>query len=118
MSSQILEEREAYQQVLESTKKSGMDVTEWLVWFLDCLGRAIGKANKLTADVLAKEAFWRHLKEKSIEVSEWQKRMMNRLLNDFQGKLTTGKWAKLTRISHDTALRDIQDLIGKGILKE
>src|SRR5271154_6984932 len=92
MSSQIREERKAYYQILESTQKSGMDVTEWLVWFLDCLTRAIDKANELTSDVLAKEAFWRGLKQKSMEVSERQKNIINRLLGGFEGKLTTEKW--------------------------
>jgi Fic family protein len=95
-----------------------MDVTEWMVWFLDCLGRAIAKANKLTAGVLAKGAFWRHIKQESIEVSERQEKIINLLLNGFAGKLTTEKWGKLAKTSHDTALRDIQDLITKGILKQ
>jgi Fic family protein len=118
MSSQIREERKGYYQILESTQKGGMDVTEWLVWFLDCLGRAIGKANNLTAGVLAKETFWRHLKQRSTEVSERQRKIINQLLDGFEGKLTTEKWGKIAKISHDTALRDIQDLIGKGILKQ
>jgi Fic family protein len=118
MSSQIREERKSYYQILESTQRGGMDVTEWLVWFLDCLGRAIAKANKLTAHVLAKGAFWRHIKQESIEVSERQKKLINLLLNSFKGKLTTEKWATLAKTSHDTALRDIQDLIAKGILKQ
>jgi Fic family protein len=118
MSSQIREERKAYYQILESTQKGGMDVTEWLEWFLDCLGRAIEKANELTAGVLAKEAFWRHLRQKSIEISERQRKIINQLLDGFEGKLTTEKWGKLAKISHDTALRDIQDLITKGILKQ
>jgi Fic family protein len=118
MSSQIREERKSYYEILESTQKGGMDVTEWLVWFLDCLGRAIAKANELTAGVLAKDAFWRHLKQESIETSARQKKVINLLLDGFEGKLTTEKWAKLAKTSHDTALRDIQDLIGKGILKQ
>jgi Fic family protein len=118
MSSQIREERKAYYEILESTQKNGMDVTAWLLWFLDCLGRTIRKANELTAGVLAKEAFWRELKEKSVEVSERQKKIINQLLDGFEGKLTTEKWAKLAKVSHDTALRDIQDLINKGILKQ
>src|SRR6266403_488030 len=118
MSSQIRDEHKSYYQILESVQKGGMDVTEWLVWFLDCLGRAIGKANELTAGVLSKEAFWRHLRQKSIDVSERQKKIINQLLDGFEGKLTTEKWGKLGKISHDTALRDIQDLIAKGILKQ
>jgi len=115
MSSQIREERKSYYEILESTQKGGLDVTEWLVWFLDCLGRAIAKAKNLSADVLAKDAFWRHLKGESIEVSERQRKIINLLLHGFGGKLTTEKWGKLAKTSHDTALRDIQDLIEKGI---
>jgi len=117
MSSQIREERKHYYQALESTQRDGMAVTDWLVWFLNCLARAIDKANVLTASVLAKEAFWRALRQKSIDVSDRQKTILNRLLDGFEGKLTTEKWAKLEKVSHDTALRDIQDLIKKGILK-
>ena len=118
MSSQILEERKGYYQILESTQKGAMDVTEWLVWFLDCLGRAISKTNKLTVGDLAKDAFWRRLKGESIELGERQKKIINLLLDGFEGKLTTEKWAKLSKISHDTALRGIQDLISKRILKQ
>ena len=118
MSSQIREERKDYYAILESTQKGGMDVTEWLVWFLDCLACAIDKANEVTAGVLAKEVLWRHLKQKSIEVSERQRKIINRLLDGFEGKLTTEKWRKLTKVSHDTALRDIQDLIKKGVLRQ
>jgi Fic family protein len=118
MSSQIREERKSYYQILESTQGGGMDVTEWLVWFLDCLGRAIAKANKLTAAVLAKAAFWRHIRQESIEVSDRQEKIISLMLDGFEGKLTTEKWGKLAKISHDTALRDIQDLIAKGILKQ
>jgi Fic family protein len=118
MSSQIREGRKAYYRILESTQSGGMDVTEWLVWFLDCLRRAIAKANDVTAAVLAKAAFWRHVKQESIEVSDRQEKIINLLLDGFEGKLTTEKWGKLAKISHDTALRDIQDLIAKGIFKQ
>lgn len=116
MSSEIREERKGYYQILESTQRGGMDVTEWLVWFLDCLRRAIVKANDVTAGVLAKAAFWRHVRQESIEVSDRQEKIINLLIDGFEGKLTTEKWSKLAKISHDTALRDIQDLIAKGIL--
>jgi Fic family protein len=118
MSSQIREERRSYYQILENTQKGGMDVTEWLNWFLGCLNRTIEKANMPTGGVLEKEAFWRRVKQESIVVSDRQKKIVNLLLDGFEGKLTTEKWAKLTKSSHDTALRDIQDLIGKGILKQ
>jgi Fic family protein len=118
MSSQIREERKGYYQILESTQRGGMDVTEWMVWFLDCLERAVAKANKLTDGVLAKGAFWRRIKQESIEVSQRQEKIINLLLGGFEGKLTTEKWGKLVQTSHDTALRDIQDLITKGVLKQ
>ncbi len=118
MSSQILDERKGYYEILESTQRDGLDVTGWLVWFLDCLGRAVAKAKNLTVGVLAKDAFWRHLKEESIEVSERQRDIINMLLDGFEGKLTTEKWSKLAKTSHDTALRDIQELIEKRILKQ
>jgi Fic family protein len=118
MSSQIREQRRSYYQILENTQKGGMDVTDWLTWFLDCLGHAIEKANMLTGSVLEKDAFWQRLKQESIVVSDRQKKVINLLLDGFEGKLTTEKWAKLTKSSHDTALRDIQDLIAKGILKQ
>jgi len=118
MSSQIREERKGYYDILELTQRSGMNVTEWLVWFLDCLARAIDRATELTVNVLTKEAFWRHLKQRSVDISERQRKMLNRLLEGLEGKLTTEKWAKLAKTSHDTALRDIQDLIRKGILKQ
>jgi Fic family protein len=118
MSSQIREERRSYYQILENTQKGGMDVTDWLNWFLGCLIRAIEKASTLTGSVLEKEAFWRRVKQESVVVSDRQKKIVNLFLDGFEGKLTTEKWAKLTKSSHDTALRDIQDLIGKGILKQ
>jgi Fic family protein len=118
MSSQIREERRSYYEILENTQKGGMDVTDWLTWFLACLGRAIEKANTLTGSVLEKEAFWRRLKQAPIVVSDRQEKIVNLLLDGFEGKLTTEKWAKLTKSSHDTALRDIQDLIDKRILKQ
>ena len=118
MSSQIREERRSYYQILENTQKGGMDVTDWLNWFLGCLIRTIEKTSTLTGSVLEKEAFWRRVKQESVVVSDRQKKIVNLFLDGFEGKLTTEKWAKLTKSSHDTALRDIQDLIGKGILKQ
>jgi Fic family protein len=85
MSSQIREERRSYYEILESTQKSGMDVTDWLIWFLGCLGHTIEKANALTGSVLEKGAFWLRLKEKSISVSDRQKRVIDMLLDAFEG---------------------------------
>ncbi|HKM67067.1 MAG TPA: Fic family protein [Candidatus Acidoferrum sp.] len=118
MSSEIREQRKKYYAMLESAQKGGLDVTEWLAWFLNCLHRAMEKANALSKAVLEKDTFWRHLKEKSIEVTPRQQELINRLLGGFTGKLTTEKWAKIMKISHDSALRDIHGLIEKGILKQ
>ncbi len=81
-----------------------------------CLRRAIEKANELTKAVLEQDAFWRSLTEGSIEVTERQQELINRLLDGFEGKFTTRKWAKIKKISQDSALRDSQSLIEKGIL--
>ena len=114
MSAQIRQERNAYYEILEKTQKGGMDITPWLTWFLGCLGRAIGGAETLLASVLAKARFWESLGD--APVNERQRLVLNRLLDGFEGKFTTSKWAKLTKSSPDTALRDIVDLVERGIL--
>jgi Fic family protein len=91
-----------------------MDVTPWLTWFLECLGRAINGAETLLASVLAKARFWDSVSE--TPVNERQRLVLNRLLDGFEGKLTSSKWAKLTKQSQDTAYRDIMDLVRRGIL--
>jgi len=114
MSAQIRQERGAYYDMLEKTQKDGMDITPWLTWFLGCLGRAIDGAETLLTSVLAKARFWESLGE--APMNERQRLVLNRLLDGFEGKLTTSKWAKLTKASPDTALRDIMDLVERGIL--
>lgn len=114
MSAQIRQERNTYYDMLEETQKDGMDITPWLTWFLDCLGRAIDGAETLLTSVLAKARFWEGLS--TAPVNERQRLVLNRLLDGFEGKLTTSKWAKLTKSSPDTALRDIMDLVERGIL--
>ncbi len=114
MSAQIRQERNAYYEILEKTQKGGIDITPWLTWFLGCLGRAIGGAETLLASVLAKARFWESLGDAPL--NERQRLVLNRLLDGFEGKLTTSKWAKLTKSSPDTALRDIMDLVERGIL--
>ncbi|HXI87220.1 MAG TPA: Fic family protein, partial [Parvularculaceae bacterium] len=105
MSSQIRAERNAYYEILERSQKRDLDITEWLAWFLDCLGRAIDGAEEILAGVLKKKRFWdRH---KTANLNERQRDMLNRLLNGFEGKLTSSKWAKIEKCSPDTALRDI-----------
>ena len=114
MSAQIQQERKSYYEILEATQKGDLDVTRWLEWFLVCLGRAFERAETILAAVLNKARFWDRFA--ATELNERQRSMINRLLNGFEGKLTSSKWAKLEKCSQDTALRDIEDLIGKGAL--
>ena len=114
MSAQIRQEREAYYDILERTQQDAMDVTPWMEWFLGCLGRAIDGAQTRLGAVLSKARVWESLA--GIPLNERQRFMINRLLDGFAGKLTTVKWAKLTKSSHDTALRDIQHLLDGGVL--
>jgi Fic family protein len=114
MSAQIRQERKEYYEILEATQKGDLDITRWLEWFLECLGRAFDRAETILATVLKKARFWEHFAE--MEFSERQREIVNRLLNGLEGKLTTSKWAKLAKCSQDTALRDIEDLIEKKVL--
>ena len=114
MSAQIRAERKAYYDMLEQAQKGGMDVTSWLVWFLGCLGRAIDGADGMLNAVLQKAQFWNRLRDTAINAR--QRLVLNRMLNGFEGKLTSSKYAKLAKISQDTASRDIADLIQKGAL--
>lgn len=114
MSAQIQQERSGYYAILEATQKRSLDITTWLDWFLGCLGRAIEGAAALSSGVLQKAQFWeRHA---DVRFNERQRAMLNRLLDGFEGKLTSSKWAKITECSPDTALRDIEALIKQGIL--
>jgi Fic family protein len=114
MSAQIQQERKAYYEILEATQKGDLDITSWLEWFLACLDRAFDHAETTLAAVLNKARFWDRFA--GTEFNERQRSMINRLLNDFDGKLTSSKWAKLEKCSQDTALRDIEDLIEAGVL--
>jgi len=114
MSAQIRQERKAYYEILEATQKDGLDITRWLEWFLECLGRAFDRAETILAKVLHKARFWERFAK--VEFNERQREIVNRLLNGFEGKLTSSKWAKLAKCSQDTALRDIEDLIRKKVL--
>jgi Fic family protein len=116
MSAQIRQERKAYYDILEATQKGELDITRWLTWFLDCLGRAIDDVETLSAAVLAKARFWDS--HAAVAFNERQRKIVNQLLNGFEGKLTSSKWAKLAKCSQDTALRDIEDLVRKGILQK
>ena len=114
MSAQIRAERKAHYEVLEATQKGELDITRWLEWFLDCLGRAIDRAETILATVLNKARFWERFAK--VKFNERQRDMVNRLLNGFEGKLTSSKWANLAKCSQDTASRDIEDLILKNVL--
>jgi Fic family protein len=114
MSAQIRQERSAYYEILEATQKGTMDVTRWMDWFLACLGRAIDAAETTLDSVLAKARFWERIKD--VPLNDRQRQVLNRLLDGFEGKLTTSKYAKLTKCSQDTALRDILALVDEGVL--
>jgi Fic family protein len=114
MSAQIRRERNAYYDILEATQKGDLDITSWLEWFLDCLDRAFDRAETILASVLRKARFWK--KHAGEIFNERQRAMIDRLFNGFEGKLTSSKWAQFVKCSQDTALRDIDDLIGRGIL--
>ena len=116
MSAQIRKERTEYYNILEKTQKGNLDLTEWLEWFLNCLLNALQESNLILAKIVYKHTFW--MRNASTIQNERQKVVLNKLLDDFDGKLTTTKWAKITKCSADTALRDIQDLINKEILQK
>jgi Fic family protein len=116
LSSQILIERKAYYNILQQVQFSQGDITEWLDWFLNCLYRSMESSKEAMSQVLRKSDFWERNKE--TELNSRQRLMLNKLLDGFDGKLKSSKWAKITKCSPDTALRDIKDLIEKGILRQ
>lgn len=116
MSAQIRLERNRYYEILEHTQKGGLDITEWLLWFLHCLTGALMATDSTLARVLAKARFWEQ--HRSTSLNERQRLLINKLFDGFEGKLNTSKWAKIAKCSADTALRDIQDLMDKGILRK
>ena len=116
MSYQISLEKNKYYDVLEKTQKGNGDITEWLLWFLDCLDKAVESTTETLSSVLSKARFWDVHKEDRF--NERQMKIVNMLFDDFFGKLTTSKWAKIAKCSSDTALNDINDLISKGVLKK
>ena len=114
MSAQIRLERDAYYNILEQTQKGTLDITPWMEWFLGCLGRAIDGAQTTLGAILAKARFWEETA--GVQINPRQRLVLNRLLDGFEGKLTTSKYAQLAKCSHDTALRDILALVDRGIL--
>jgi Fic family protein len=113
MSAQIQKDRKSYYDILEKTQKGNLDITEWIYWFLNTLQKAIINSEETLALVIQKHRFWNTYG--GVIKNERQKKVLNKLLEGFTGNLTTSKWAKINKCSQDTALRDIQDLIGKGI---
>lgn len=116
MSAQIQAERKRYYDILESTQKGDLDITPWLEWFLECLMRSMDQTDEIIASTLARARFWETHRDTLLNAR--QQKILTLLLDDFFGRLKVAKYAKLTKISTDTALRDIQDLVKKGILEQ
>ncbi|WP_151447366.1 Fic family protein [Lacisediminimonas profundi] len=116
LSAQIHRERKAYYDILERTQKRSMDVTDWLAWFLDSLHRAVDQAQHTLDAVLLKTRFWQRWA--TMPLNERQVKLLDKLLDGFDGKLTSSKWAAIARCSPDTALRDINDLLARGVLRK
>lgn len=114
MSAQFAKNRKQYYNLLETTQKGNLDITEWLLWFLECIKAAIEESISIINRVINKSIFWEN--NRHIAMNERQNKMVNLLWDGFEGKLTSSKWAKINKCSPDTALRDIQDLINKNIL--
>ena len=116
MSSQILAERKRYYEVLQQVQHSSGDITEWLDWFLHCLKNALLATECTTQKIVRKAEFWK--RHEHTPINERQRLMLNKLFDGFEGKLQSSKWAKIAKTSTDTALRDIKDLVEKGILQQ
>lgn len=115
MSAEINRKKKLYYELLERTQKGNLDITEWMLWFFECLSEAIKRALSTIEQTLQKASFWD--KHSQVEINERQRKVINRLWDGFDGKLTSSKWAKICHCSQDTALRDINDLINKGLLR-
>ena len=116
MSAQIRLERKQYYEILEKTQKGNLDITDWIKWFLSCLINALKSTDTVLNRVLFKADFWN--KHAKTSINERQKKLLNKILDGFEGKLTSSKWAKIAKCSKDTAIRDINDLINKNILQK
>jgi Fic family protein len=116
MSSEIKIQRQSYYHILEKTQKSSTDITDWLLWFLDCLEKAILKSKIVLESTLKKTDFWHSVRAHSL--NQRQTKILNMLFDHFEGTLTTSKWAKICKCSQDTAHRDIIELLDLGILEK
>lgn len=115
MSAEINRNKKAYYEILEETQRGDLDITEWLLWFFECLEKAIDRAMGAIDRTLQKAAYWDKFRD--VAINERQRKVVNRLWDGFDGKLTSSKWAKICHCSQDTALRDINDLISKEMLR-
>ena len=116
LSAQIQQERKAYYDILERTQMESLDVTAWLAWFLDTLHRAVDQAQHTLDAVLVKARFWQRWA--TTPLNERQVKLLNRLLDGFEGKLSSSKWGRIAHCSPDTALRDINELLARGVLRK
>lgn len=116
MSAEINRNKKSYYEILERTQRGGIDITQWILWFFGCLEKAIRTALDSIEIILHKSEYWD--KFKNVEINERQRKIINRLWDGFDGKLTSSKWAKICSCSQDTAGRDISDLIAKGMLRD
>lgn len=116
MSAEINRNKKGYYDILERTQKGDLDITRWMLWFFSSLENAIDRALATIDNILRKTAYWERHRETA--VNERQRKVINRLWDGFEGKLTTSKWAKICGCSQDTALRDINDLMSKGMLRD
>ena len=114
MSAVIKLMRSEYYEVLERTQRGDGDITEWLLWFLRCFDAALDSTEENLSAVLARARYWEHFAKE--EINERQRKIINLQFDGFFGKLTSSKWAKIAKCSSDTALNDIKDLLGKGML--
>lgn len=116
MSAQIRIERKQYYEILEKIQKGDLNITEWIVWFLNCLINALKSTDSVLARVFFKAEFWK--KHIETALNDRQRKLLNKFMDGFDGKLTSSKWAKIAKCSKDSAVRDINDLIEKGILQK
>ena len=116
MSVQIQKEKQAYYDSLESTQKGSLDITQWILWFLECLARAIETSQSIVDGVLRKALFWQNAAQYSLTAN--QRKILSLLLDDFKGNLTSSKWGKMCKVSQDTAGRELKDLVQKNLLRQ
>ena len=116
MSAEINRNKKSYYEILEKTQKGSLDITDWIIWYFNILDKAINRALETIDHTLKKAAYWDKFNE--IEINERQRKIINRLWDGFDGKLTSSKYAKINKCSQDTAIRDLNNLISKGMLKK